>query len=326
MYLTDLATRAPLSGSQTQPRMTAHDVLCVHTMVGSLAGTRAMFQANGYGGTESHFGTGGGGELEQWQDLAFTADANYQGNRTVISVENADLGPGFTTWNTNDGSAVPAFTDAQLHTLTALGVAACLPGNQPGSMHAGCPHDWACYQSGIPARLIPDTKPGRRGLAYHAQGVPGNELVPGGVQWSDKRGKVCPGRRRIAQIKTELIPAIAAAVNGTAPTPAPVRPPAAPIAPPTVKAPAFPLPAGHWYGPESNDPHNHSGYAAADRPGILTWQQRMAARGWKITPDGRYGPQSAGVARAFQQEKGLHSDGLCGARTWAASFVTPVTR
>jgi hypothetical protein len=325
MYVTDLATKAPLSGSQTQPRMTAHDFFCFHTMVGSLAGTRAMFRANGYGGTESHFGTGGGGEVEQWQDVAFTADANYQGNPTVISVENADLGPGFDRWNTNDGSAVPAFTDAQVRALVALGAAACLPGDRPGSMHARCPHDWACYRVGIPPQLVPDTRRGRRGLAYHAQGVPGNGLVAGGVQWSTARGKVCPGARRIRQLRETIVPLISAAVEGSTVPDVPKRP-AAPVAPPTVKAPEFPLPAGHWYGPESSDSHNHSGFAAKDRPGILTWQHQMARRGWSITADGRFGSQSSTVAKAFQREKGLDDDGLVGARTWAASWTTAVTK
>jgi peptidoglycan hydrolase-like protein with peptidoglycan-binding domain len=325
MYLTDLATRAPLSASQTQPRMRAHDVLCWHTMVGSLAGTRAMFQANGYGGTESHFGTGGGGELEQWQDIAYTADANYAGNPTVISVENADLGPGFDRWNTQDGSAVPAFTAAQVQTLIALGTAAALPGNQPGSMHAQCPHDWACYTQGIPPALVPDTRPGRRGFAYHAQGVPGNGLVAGGVQWSTARGKVCPGARRIAQIRETIVPMISAAVSGGARIVEPAKRPVAPIAPPRVKPPPFPLPVGHWYGPESSDTHNHSGYYPKDRTGILVWQGQMRRRGWKITSDGRFGPQSADVARSFQREKGLDADGRVGIRTWSASWVSPVT-
>jgi peptidoglycan hydrolase-like protein with peptidoglycan-binding domain len=323
VYLTDLATKAPL-GAQTQPRMQAHDFWCVHTMVGSLAGTRAMFQSNGFGGTESHFGTGGHGELEQWQDVAFTADANYQGNPTVISVENADLGPGFDRWNTNDGSAVPAFTDAQVQTLVALGTAACLPGSVAGSMHAKCPHDWTCYRVGIPPQLVPDTRRGRRGLAYHAQGVPGNGLVPGGVVWSTARGKVCPGARRIRQLRDTIVPLISAAIEGRT-VPDVARKPAAPILPPTVKAPPFPLPAGHWYGPESSDRRNHSGYAAADRVGILTWQNRMAQRGWAITRDGRFGAQSSTVAKSFQREKGLDDDGLVGAKTWAACWTTTVT-
>lgn len=323
MYLTAIATKRPL-GEQTQPRMRAHDFFCFHTMVGSLAGTRAMFQSNGFGGTESHFGTGGGGELEQWQDLAFTADANLAGNPVVISVENADLGPGFVRWNTSDGGAVPAFTDAQLKTLVALGTAACLPGTSAGSMHTDCPHDWACYHLGIPPTLVADTRPGRRGLAYHAMGVPGNGLVRGGVAWSTAQGKVCPGARRIRQIRETIVPLISAAVAADA-LPDVARKPAAPTPPPAVKAPPFPLPKGHWYGPQSSDTHNHSGYYAQDRVGILVWQNRMVQRGWTLTRDGRFGPQCADVARSFQRQEGLDDDGLVGAKTWAASWVAAIT-
>jgi hypothetical protein len=323
MYLTALATMNPL-GKQTQPRMRAHNFFCFHTTVGSLAGTRAMFQANGYGGTESHFCTGGYGEAEQWQDTLFTADANYLGNPDVISCENADLGPGFTRWDTNDGSAVPGFTDPQLRTLVALGTAACLPGTARGSMHADCPHDWACYQTGIPPRLVPDTRPGRRGLAYHAMGVPGNGLVSGGVQWSTARGKVCPGARRIAQLRETIVPMISAQVAGDARVPAPAKPPAAPVQP-AAKPPAFPLPAGHYFGPTSSDNRCHSGFRPADRPGVLTWQAQMKRRGWKISADGRFGAQSSDVAAAFQREKHLDDDGLVGAKTWATSWTAKVT-
>jgi peptidoglycan hydrolase-like protein with peptidoglycan-binding domain len=52
----------------------------------------------------------------------------------------------------------------------------------------------------------------------------------------------------------------------------------------------------------------------------------MKRRGWKISADGRFGPQSAGVAAAFQREKGLDDDSRVGAKTWAASWTTPVTK
>lgn len=172
-------------GPQTQPKMSAHDIICLHTMVGSLSGTDAMFKKNGYGGTESHFGVGHQGIVYQWQDLEYTADANYQGNRTVISIETADYGEGpFGDWDTR-GDNVPPWTPAQIETNAQI-IA------------------WCCKKYNIPCILIPDTKPGRRGIGYHAQGVPGNELVPGGIIWSIAKGKVCPGRKRIAQIPTVI--------------------------------------------------------------------------------------------------------------------------
>lgn len=197
-------------GAQSESRMHSHDIICVHTMVGSLAGTDAYFEDGGYGGTESHFGTGPGrGEVIQWQDLAFSADANLDGWHRVISIENADRGPGYPEWG---GSNVPRFTDAQAAELVDLIAWLCSK-----EAHADCPSDWACHRDGIPARLIEDTKPGRRGIAFHRQGCDGNfpggiyaGRVPGGERWSSSPGKVCPGDRRIAQTVNEIIPAVQA--------------------------------------------------------------------------------------------------------------------
>lgn len=194
-----------LLGRQAEDRMTAHDIVCLHTMVGTLAGTDSMFKDDGFAGTESHFGTGGAGEkVKQWQDLAFSADANLDGWRRVISIENADKGPGFKAWS---GSNVPAFTEAQLEQIVDLVAWLCSK-----EAHADCPADWKCHQVGIPAQLIPDTLPGRRGIGYHRQGVDGSlpdMRVEGGEKWSLARGKVCPGDRRVEQIREQLVPLVA---------------------------------------------------------------------------------------------------------------------
>ena len=95
--------------------------------------------------------------------------------------------------------------------------------------------------------------------------------------------------------------------------------------PSTSKAPKFPLPKGHWYGVESSNPKNHSGYWKKDRVGIEQWQKKMRDRGWTISVDGIFGPGSAKVARQFQKEKGLGVDGLVGRKTWDATWEEPVT-
>lgn len=167
-----------------QGRISAHDIVCLHTMVGALWGTDNYFRQGGYGGTESHFGIGFDGENLQWQDTDYKADANLDGNHRIISIETADVGEGFPKWNTNDGSQVPAWTDAQVEEI-ARTIA------------------WCCTVHDIPCALIPDSKPGRRGIGYHRQGCDGNypdRRVPGGELWSGVDGKVCPGNRRIAQI------------------------------------------------------------------------------------------------------------------------------
>jgi hypothetical protein len=163
--------------------MSRFDIICIHTMVGSLAGTDSYFRSGngaGFSGTESHFGTGSDGSIWQWQDTAFRAEANLNGNHRLISIENADYGIGFGTWNTNDGGAVPAFTAAQAEAIARILA-------------------WASKEHNIPLVLIPDSAPGRRGVGYHRQGVDPYR-VSGGEQWSLAYGKVCPGNKRIAQI------------------------------------------------------------------------------------------------------------------------------
>jgi hypothetical protein len=104
------------------------------------------------------------------------------------------------------------------------------------------------------------------------------------------------------------------------PSPEPPQPP-----PPGGSAPPFPYPPNHYLGTARPDPKCHSGYYDRDKPNVRTWQQQMAARGWTIGVDGSYGPQSEGVCRNFQQEKGLSVDGLVGPQTWSVSWTAPVT-
>lgn len=59
--------------------------------------------------------------------------------------------------------------------------------------------------------------------------------------------------------------------------------------------------------------------------GTATWQQRMAERGWNIMVDDIFGPQTDGVCRAFQSEKGLTVDGIVGPITWNAAWTEPIT-
>ena len=61
------------------------------------------------------------------------------------------------------------------------------------------------------------------------------------------------------------------------------------------------------------------------RATVQTWQMRMKARGWRISADGRFGPQSAGVARRFAAQKGLSATpGTVNAAVWAAAWSAPL--
>lgn len=184
-------------GAQSEPRMRAYDIVCMHTMVGSLLGTERYFKQQGYGGTESHFGVGGSsdrsrdGQVRQWQDTAHQADANLDGNWHVLSIETSDGGDPSRPWSTKQLNAI-------VNTIA-----------------------WLCRTHDIPPVLIPDTRPGRRGLAYHRQGVPASRwhqgepgwLVPGGERWSSSVGKTCPGDVRIEQFIDTVIPHVQAALG-----------------------------------------------------------------------------------------------------------------
>lgn len=185
------ATQRPL-GSQGQSRQHKHHKIILHTMVGSLWGTDSYFRSGngaGYSGTESHFGMGGDGEVLQWQDTDYTADAQLEGNDDCISIETADHGPEFSSWS---GSDVPAWTDAQVDSLVKL-VA------------------WLCKTHDIPCVLITNTNDSTKGIGYHRQGV--DPYRTHGELYSNSYGKVCPGDRRVAQIP-EIIKRANQILNG----------------------------------------------------------------------------------------------------------------
>ncbi len=190
MVWLESATKKVL-GRQTEKRIRSKDIICIHTMVGYLYSTWEMFRNEGYTGTESHFGVGGkwgsdrdkglDGEVWQWQDTDFEADANLEGAWHVLSIETADNAP-------EDPDDILAWTPKQEESIVNLIAELCI-------------------KYDIPPVLIPDTKPHRRGLAYHAQGCTPN-IVSGGEAWSTRNGKVCPGPVRIKQFKYVIIPAV----------------------------------------------------------------------------------------------------------------------
>lgn len=63
------------------------------------------------------------------------------------------------------------------------------------------------------------------------------------------------------------------------------------------------------------------------RADVFAWQSQMRKRGWPITVDGYFGPQSARIARDFAIEKrlGVTLLGQVDSKVWRAAWVAPVT-
>lgn len=185
------ATKKPISG--TSRARVQKDLLCLHTMVGALASTWNYFNRADVG-VYSHVGIGGiwgadkpanlDGVAWQMADTDYRAAANLDGNWRIISVETAD----------NAERPIAPWTPMQQLTIVRIMVD-------------------AHRLDGIPLVLVPDSKPGRRGICYHRMGCDPYR-VAGGELWSSAYGKDCPTEARIRQIPG-LIKRAQAIVNGT---------------------------------------------------------------------------------------------------------------
>ena len=103
--------------------------------------------------------------------------------------------------------------------------------------------------------------------------------------------------------------------------------------PSTSTAPKFPLPSGHWFGPEGGGPSSVSGWHG-HKEDLMVWQKKIKSLGYDITVDGLYGPigatkptgNTADVAKKFQKDRGLTPDGLIGVSTWAEAWKKATTK
>lgn len=93
------------------------------------------------------------------------------------------------------------------------------------------------------------------------------------------------------------------------------------------RAPAFPLPAGHYYGPLTGPARSHGGFYAHERDEVAAIQRALIERGhvpgvrdWRKSgwDDGRYGQPTVDAVKRFQRAHRLAVDGLVGPKTWAA--------
>lgn len=197
----DLLTK----GSPTA--LTRVDGYVAHTIVGSAASAINLFKGNGYGGSTAHFVMDYAGKVTQLVDTKHRANCQVDGNWRLLSCEHADYGEGFPTWNLNDGSQVPAFTDAQVAAEIELQV-------------------WMAKTHGFPVWLMESSMSTEKGIGWHKLGV-NPYRIAGSEVWSSSYGKQCPGSRRIDQLKNVIFPAVRARVNPPpkAPTPNVPKPP-----------------------------------------------------------------------------------------------------
>jgi len=290
--LISFAQWRPLGNPTEEPPIGIPKGMYWHTMVGYLLSTEKMFKRDGFSGVESTFGLGGqfdpkgyDGVLFQWQQMSRQADAQGAGNAFLNSVECSDGGDPDRPLSIN-----------QIETSIDLGV------------------EW-CRETGRPAREM--DFPGDVGFGYHSLF---KEFNP--------NNHSCPNPTRIKQLRREIWPEIALRLRGTGVDPKP-RP--TPTPPPATVAPKFPLPTGGYFhygdgrGPAVSGTASRLSNGERGHPGLLAWQKQMRNRGWTIGTDGIYGPQTEGVARAFQDEKHLGVDGKIGLQTWNAAWLRKVT-
>lgn len=157
------------------------DICCWHTAVGSLYGTWNYFEGGAGGrGVYSHGMIGGiwgsdatrdlDGVAWQMQDSDLRSAANLDGNWRVIAWETAD----------NAVRPIAPWTTRQCAKIVQIMVE-------------------AYHVDGIPLQLVPDSKVGRRGHAYHRLGCDPYRTADGEL-WSQAYGKDCPTDPRIRQL------------------------------------------------------------------------------------------------------------------------------
>lgn len=99
---------------------------------------------------------------------------------------------------------------------------------------------------------------------------------------------------------------------------------------PAYNGPAFPLPAGYYYGPKSGPTESFSG-SFGNHPAWVEGLKSAQRRIMQILPgslpkygaDGKYGDvgsETYNAVKQVQKGKGLNQDGLLGPKTWNALF------
>lgn len=237
----------PISHNFTSRKRATTRKLILHvaaTHADSLYGWFSNPTAN----ASSHMYVAYDGTIEQYLDLDVISWASKDGNSDSVSVETAGQGSG-------------RWTSAQVSSLVRIA-------------------SFMNSHYGVPLTLMPNSRPGVRGVGWHRLGID-PWRVSGGESWSSSRGKVCPGNDRIAQIPG----IVRAASNGDGIIPV-----------------GSITPIG--------------GNTRADNERI---QKLLASHGYyKGVIDGVDGPMMKAAVKAFQKRHGLVQDGYFGPVSQAA--------
>lgn len=302
------------------------------------------------GGVESHFYVRKNGVVEQYRDTAFEADANTDANPYAISIETEGLEHG--TW-----------TKAQLESIKAIivwardthGIPLTVPQKWNGSgvgFHvqfpgrwdrrgATCPGParqrqywevlvpWMGTLSGGGAQSVefevpkPKEKESRFWEPtgdYSVRKIQGIvDVAQDGLYGPATKAAVAEYQRELGVMADGYFGPVTEAAHEKALKRKPLVKAKA-----KTKFPPFPLKEGWYFGPRSGPRYSVSGYYS-HRKDLKRVQRRLKRRGWSIKVDGFYGPQTARVVRAFQEEKGLVVDGLIGKVTWTKAWTAEVT-
>ena len=232
-------------GPQTEPSIGVPTVLVLHTMVGNLAGTDSLFRDGGYDGVESTFGVGG-----PWDGPSLDG-AVWQWQTLDRQADAQMAGNAYaTSVETSDGGNPDRpWSDPQLVALVKLGV-------------------WWCQQTGNPARLV--LHPTEHGIGYHSQ-------FP---EWAG--GHTCPNPTRIGQLRTLVIPRIAAALG---------------------------------VPPVTSHPVTLSRLLQIESPRMTGQDVAAVQEHLGVVPDGIYGPLTESAVVRWQSRHSLDADGIVGPAT-----------
>jgi peptidoglycan hydrolase-like protein with peptidoglycan-binding domain len=245
----------PLPENRTEPLITPTQVI-LHSAVSSADSLHGYF-ARADVDVESHFYVRNDGTVEQYLDTNRQADANYKANARAISIETEDDGrPDLQPW-----------TGEQQDALVRL-------------------IRWAAETHAVPIRQCPQWD--QPGVGWHSMwGAPG--------AWTPVRGKTCPGRARIPQVR-DLIKRAAE------------RPPA---------------PSDEWELDVSRMPTLRRGSKAyfhnTIMQGCLVAHQLLK----QGDTDMYFGPNTERALNEFKRRKGLPADGTCDGPTWERLTTWP---